>query len=51
VKIDPYPFDVSELEIQLVRKRLPKTTFASQADFTQAFFQAGTELVEFRLVS
>jgi hypothetical protein len=51
VKIDPYPFGVPELEIQLVRKRLPKTTFANQTDFTRAFFQARTELVGFRLIS
>jgi hypothetical protein len=51
VKIDPYPFDVPELEIQLVRKRLRETTFANRGELTRAFFRAPTELVEFRLVS
>jgi hypothetical protein len=51
VKIDPYPFDAPQLHVQLVRKRLPRATYASQAHFREAYFQAGIELAEFRLIA
>jgi len=50
VKMEPYPFNVPELRVQLLRKRLPKTTFADRAEFTQAFFQGETELLQFRIL-
>src|ERR1700730_4121961 len=51
VRIDPYPFDMPELQVQLLCKRLPRATYASRADFMRAYFQAGTELAEFGLVT
>ncbi len=50
VALDPYPFDVSHLKVQLTSKRLPTQTFDDQAAFRRAYFQAPVELIEFELV-
>ncbi len=47
IEIDPYPFDVNELRVQLIRRRLPQTTFADQAAFREAYFKATPEALDF----
>jgi len=50
IAMDPYPFDVRPLKVQLTSKRLPATRYADLAAFRRAYFQAPTELLEFELV-
>jgi hypothetical protein len=50
VAFDPFPFETDGCEVQLVRRRLPRTTYADEAAFRVAYFQARSELVTFRLV-
>ncbi|HXQ51919.1 MAG TPA: DUF3891 family protein [Stellaceae bacterium] len=50
VALDPYPFDVRPLTVQLTSKRLAATRFPDLASFRRAYFQAPTELMEFELV-
>jgi hypothetical protein len=50
VALDPYPFDVRPLKVQLSSKRLPAARFADLASFRRAYFKAPTELLEFELV-
>jgi hypothetical protein len=50
VAFDPYPFDVRPIKVQLACKRLPRVTYADQAAFRRAYFQAPSELIEFELV-
>jgi hypothetical protein len=46
----PYPFDVRPLQIQLLCKRLPKTTYAGLNEFRRAYSGAEQELCKFELV-
>jgi hypothetical protein len=50
IVMDPYPFDVRPLKVQLTSKRLPASRFADLAAFRRAYFKAPTELLEFELV-
>jgi hypothetical protein len=50
VAVDPYPFDVRPCRVQLMFKRLPKTTFADLEAFRRSYFQAQRGLMEFELV-
>lgn len=50
VQFDPYPFDVRPCHIQLSFKKLPKTKFADVDEFRRAYFQAGTQVMDFELV-
>jgi hypothetical protein len=50
IALDPYPFDVRPLTVQLSSKRLPAQKFADQAEFRRAYFKAPTELITFELV-
>jgi Protein of unknown function (DUF3891) len=47
ILVDPYPFDVDPLGVQLVRRRLDRTTFANDAAFREAYFKAVPEAIEF----
>jgi hypothetical protein len=47
IEIDPYPFDVNELRVQLIRRRLPQSTFADPAAFREAYFKATPEARDF----
>jgi hypothetical protein len=49
VAFDPYPFDVRPCRVQLTFKRLAATAFPSVEAFRRAYFQAGTEVMEFEL--
>jgi hypothetical protein len=50
VSFDPYPFDVRPCRVQLLFKRLPRTSFESVGEFRQAYFGAENELCRFELV-
>jgi hypothetical protein len=50
VRFDPYPFDEPSLHIQLVRRRLKQSRWATQADFRADYFKSQVELVDFVLV-
>jgi hypothetical protein len=50
VAIDPYPFDLPSLPISIPYRRLPTATFADEAAFRAAYFQALPQLMRFELV-
>lgn len=50
VAIDPNPFDVDELRIQLAGRRMKVAKFENRDAFVKAYFQAPVELMEWRLV-
>jgi len=50
ILFDPFPFDVNPLKVQLIRRRLDRTTFSSDAAFREAYFKAVPEAVEFTFV-
>jgi len=49
IEVDPYPFDTDELRLQLIMRRLARTTFANDAAFREAYFKAIPEAVDFIL--
>lgn len=51
VIVDPYPFDVPSLRVQLAGRRLAQSRFADEAAFKKAYFQAPIELQEFTLLT
>ena len=50
VALDPYPFDVHPLQVQIGYKDLGGETYASQEDFRRAYFQAESKLLTYTLV-
>jgi hypothetical protein len=50
VAFDPYPFDIRPCRVQLAFKPLAATAFPSVEAFRRAYFQAGTQVMEFELV-
>jgi hypothetical protein len=50
IAIDPYPFDVDELRVQLCGRRTKVATFENRDAFVKAYFQAPLELLEWTLV-
>jgi Protein of unknown function (DUF3891) len=50
IAVDPYPFDVDPLRIQLTSRRMKQVTFADHDAFIKAFFQAPLEVLQFELV-
>jgi hypothetical protein len=50
IAIDPYPFDVDELRVQLCGRRTKVTQFENRDAFVKAYFQAPLELLEWALV-
>jgi hypothetical protein len=46
IAINPYPFDVDPLHVQLVRRRLDRATFPDEASFREAYFKAVPEAVD-----
>jgi hypothetical protein len=50
IAIDPYPFDVSSLRVQLAAHRMKQAKFDNHDDFMKAFFQAPLEVLEFEFV-
>jgi Protein of unknown function (DUF3891) len=49
IAFDPYPFDVRPFRVQLVTRRLPKSSYESVEEFQRAYFGAPIELSEFEL--
>jgi hypothetical protein len=50
VAIDPYPFDLRPLTVQLGCQRMDRSTFEGLADFRREYFQATREFLTFELV-
>lgn len=50
VAIDPYPFNVPSLEVSVLHRRLPTTTFPDNAAFRAAYYQALPQMMRFELV-
>jgi hypothetical protein len=50
IAIDPYPFDVAELRVQLSGRRTKTATYENRDAFIKAYFQAPLELMEWTLV-
>ncbi len=49
IEVDPFPFDVDPLRVQLIRRRVDRTTFADEAAFREAYFRAVPEAIDFAL--
>jgi hypothetical protein len=49
IEIDPFPFDVNPLRVQLVRRKLERDTFPDTATFRETFFKTTPEAVDFAL--
>jgi len=49
IEVDPFPFDVNPLRVQLIRRRMPQNSFADPAAFRTAYFQTVPEAVDFTL--
>lgn len=49
IALDPYPFDVDPLRVQLIRRRFDSGTFPDPAAFRAAYFSATPEAVDFTL--
>ena len=49
IEVDPFPFDLSPLRVQLVRRRLQQNSFPDPATFREAYFKATPEAVDFTL--
>jgi hypothetical protein len=51
IAVDPFPFDVDPLRVQLVRRELDRNTFPDTAAFREAYFKTVPVAVEFTLCS
>ena len=49
IEVDPFPFDVEPLRVQLIRRTLDRDTFPNPEAFRDAYFKAVPESVEFTL--
>jgi hypothetical protein len=49
IELDPFPFDVNPLRVQLIRRELKQTSFADTAAFRAAYFQTTPIAVDFTL--
>jgi hypothetical protein len=49
VTVDPFPFDVDPLHVQLVRREFARTTFPDTAAFREAYFKATPVAVDYML--
>jgi hypothetical protein len=47
IALDPYPFDRPSLEVNVVYRRLPRSTFENAAVFNAAFFDAAPQIETF----
>lgn len=51
VVFDPYPFDKQPLKVQILSKKLSRSTFPSEDAFRRDFFEAPNQLLEYELVA
>jgi hypothetical protein len=49
IAVDPFPFDVNPLRVQLIRREIERSTFRDAAAFREAYFKAIPKAVEFML--
>jgi hypothetical protein len=49
IEVDPFPFDAEPLRVQLIRRRVDRTSFADEAAFREAYFKAVPEAIDFAL--
>jgi len=49
VEVDPFPFDVDPLRVQLIRRQMKQNSFPDPAAFRAAYFQTTPEAVDFSL--
>ncbi len=49
VIVDPFPFDVQPLVVQMAAKRLPEQHYETQDAFRTAYFKSSLELMQFEL--
>jgi Protein of unknown function (DUF3891) len=49
IEVDPFPFDVNPLRVQLIRRKLDRTAFPDPAAFREAYFKTTPEAVDFTL--
>jgi hypothetical protein len=49
IEVDPFPFDIDPLRVQLVRRQLPSTSFADPAAFRTEYFRAVPTAIDFVL--
>ena len=50
VAVEPFPFSVPELSLQVEAKRMDQKTFADRAEFQAAFDEAESERLEWKIV-
>jgi hypothetical protein len=50
VLVDPWPFGVDEIELQIPAARMPGTTYASDDALRAAFASAGAEVLTARVL-
>ena len=51
IEVDPFPFDVDPLRVQLTRRQIDAGVFPSTTAFREAYFKATPEAVDFLLCS
>jgi Protein of unknown function (DUF3891) len=49
IEVDPFPFDLNPLRVQLVRRKFDRDAFPDTAAFREAYFKTTPEAVEFTL--
>ena len=50
IGVDPFPLDQPSLDVNVVYRRLPKTTFESEAEFRVAYMRAALQIATFTFV-
>jgi hypothetical protein len=51
IAVDPFPFDVNPLRVQLIRRHVDRGVFPDPAAFREAYFKATPVAVDFTLCS
>ena len=49
IAVDPFPFDVNPLRVQLIRREIDRTTFPNVAAFREAYFKATPVAIDYML--
>jgi Protein of unknown function (DUF3891) len=49
IEVDPFPFDLNPLRVQLVRRSLDRKSFPDPSSFREAYFKATPEALDFSL--
>jgi hypothetical protein len=51
IALDPFPFDIDPLRVQLVRREIDRSVFPDPAAFREAYFKAIPVAIDFTLRS